>query len=108
MPENGADIAHLNVLHQAGIGAGADLKDVERLMGKVLSHTWTAQWSRGESAHQTHIKVTHVCKLFERHIKFMDVTSTVRQVSKNELEKKTKKREGRKKEEEIKSQFRKC
>jgi len=53
IPENGADIAHFNILHNEFPG----------ILGKVLKHKWNAIWTPGED-HQARIEMSQDLFLF--------------------------------------------
>ena len=42
--ENGADVAHLNALHQPFVGAGGGVDFADRWLSKLLKHNWLAKW----------------------------------------------------------------
>ncbi len=55
--ENGADIAHLQVLHEAGVVAGANLDHKTSWLAKLITHHWNVKWEplpppQGLGAHE--------------------------------------------------------
>lgn len=42
VPENGADVAHLNAVHDANILVGSDLRDSNKKWGSFAKHVWNA------------------------------------------------------------------
>ena len=56
IPENGADIAHLNYLHLAGVNEGNDVTRIELSKTEPLvKHIWEGSWSCGEEDDDKHI-----------------------------------------------------
>lgn len=44
IPENGADLAHLPVLHKVGVVAGAKLDFTASRLANFLTHHWNVKW----------------------------------------------------------------
>ena len=56
--ENGADVAHLNALHQPCVAAGGSVSFAETWLSKLLQHKWTAKWeSKTESLRYVHVYI---------------------------------------------------
>lgn len=55
VPENGADVAHLSILHSPFVLAGSDLIGMKRTWAKFAQHTWQASWSACKTAGNEHI-----------------------------------------------------
>lgn len=73
MPENGADIAHLNFLHTPLAVKDEDL--FGRLLKRVFTHEWTADWQPGKGAdsHKAFMVLTEQLKLFGFNVPFTHV-----------------------------------
>jgi cholesterol 7-dehydrogenase len=109
VPENAADIAHLNFLHRPGIAAGTDLRytqgcakswvrhGISSLMlpnmyayiyvvsrrFTFMQHGWNADWAPVEEEGKKHLsvlKLLHYLILFGRHIPLLDLHVTATQV----------------------------
>ncbi|CAH0730904.1 unnamed protein product, partial [Brenthis ino] len=58
IPENGADVAHLNAVHTVSILTDAGYK--YPLLNNFLGHhTWEAEWSKDSEEHVAMIKIVH-------------------------------------------------
>eukprot|EP01135_Chromosphaera_perkinsii_P006406 Nk52_evm8s490 gene=Nk52_evmTU8s490 len=65
IPENGADVAHLEYLHSPPIMNGVDLRNThDSMWNNISSHVWNASWKAGEGD--------------EKHIAFLDLLHNVR------------------------------
>lgn len=74
IPENGADVEHLNVLHKIFIFPQ---------VSPPLGHTWEASWTVPDkefSPHITQIDLVEHTTIFEKVYKFLDVKVTINQV----------------------------
>lgn len=84
IPENGADIAHLNAIHVDSILFGSNLDTLHALAPyRFLSYSWNAQWSPSspetpDSPHMSHIALTNQIKLFSWTL--FGLTFKVRQI----------------------------
>ncbi|XP_013178982.1 PREDICTED: 3-ketosteroid-9-alpha-monooxygenase oxygenase subunit [Papilio xuthus] len=56
IPENGADVAHLNALHSTSLltEIGNRFPILHNIIGQ---HIWAAEWCRGEKAHEAHMVI---------------------------------------------------
>ncbi|CAG0925554.1 unnamed protein product [Notodromas monacha] len=79
LPENGSDVAHLNVLHTAGIPAGPRLVDLHGFLSKIFTHSWTASWKQGDPSHTSTVALTHTGKVLNWRVPFMDIISNIEQ-----------------------------
>ncbi|MCP9264280.1 Cholesterol desaturase daf-36 [Dirofilaria immitis] len=60
IPENGADIAHLNYLHLAGINKGNDISKIEMENPEpIIRHIWDGRWEQ-QSEPNKHIGVMYL------------------------------------------------
>lgn len=66
IPENGADAAHLNQVHQPFLAAGYDLNTMWNKYISWGKHVWEASWSQRPSPdeHVGCMDVTHELKIF--------------------------------------------
>ncbi|XP_049884446.1 cholesterol 7-desaturase nvd [Pectinophora gossypiella] len=74
IPENGADVAHLNAVHSESLLSKLGEK-YPLLLNFIGSHYWTAEWSRGDH-HTSTIKLTHDYKLMKMNLFHVDVDVT--------------------------------
>ncbi|CAG0920178.1 unnamed protein product [Notodromas monacha] len=79
LPENGSDVAHLNVLHTPGIPTGSHLNDLDGFLSKIFSHSWTASWTQSSPSYTSNVALTHIGKVFSRRLPFMDIMSNIEQ-----------------------------
>ncbi|XP_047543117.1 cholesterol 7-desaturase nvd [Vanessa atalanta] len=58
IPENGADVAHLNAVHNVSLltDVGYKYPFLNYIIG---CHNWSAEWSKGEIDHLAQIKIAH-------------------------------------------------
>lgn len=73
LPENGADVAHLNALHGDYMISWLD---------GPMKHTWEAEWRalENDKKHWTEIKLLSHQHLFGKLLKFLDTSTTINQV----------------------------
>eukprot|EP01116_Phalansterium_solitarium_P002162 TRINITY_DN1202_c0_g1_i4.p1 TRINITY_DN1202_c0_g1~~TRINITY_DN1202_c0_g1_i4.p1 ORF type:complete len:443 (-),score=41.87 TRINITY_DN1202_c0_g1_i4:405-1733(-) len=72
IPENGADIAHLPVLHE---------KCIFPILSPVVGHGWSATWERNqELSHETLVNVKHDLEVYGHRFTSIGVTVSIRQV----------------------------
>jgi len=69
VPENGADVPHLNFLHSPIIAVGTDLRHTQTGYGPSwawIQHTWDASWvpGKGDKSHVAVLKLDHGISLF--------------------------------------------
>ncbi|CAG0882321.1 unnamed protein product [Cyprideis torosa] len=81
VPENGADIAHLNILHEPAVFGGADLRSVHGSFFQSMKHRWSADWAAlpPPKEHMTEIAMTHEVQLFGRFVT-MSLKISVQQI----------------------------
>ncbi|XP_075989641.1 cholesterol 7-desaturase nvd [Anticarsia gemmatalis] len=74
IPENGADVAHLNAVHSPSLltSLGEKFPFLYDLIGR---HMWSANWTRGED-HCAHIYLTHDYKILKYNLFHIDVHIT--------------------------------
>lgn len=46
IPENGGDVAHLNIVHRSSILLGTNLNKISSDSGSVAGHYWKANWEQ--------------------------------------------------------------
>lgn len=69
IPENGADVAHLNAVHSPNMFAGSDLRYTRSAWAAFGTHAWDAKWQASAEKGQEHIAniaLKHSMKLFEK------------------------------------------
>lgn len=83
IPENGADVPHLDQVHGPIIGAGIDLRYMWSKMWSFAQHNWTAQWEAmpPPNGHIGCLKLTHRISVFGIPLPLFDLHVTGRQVS---------------------------
>lgn len=74
IPENGADVAHLNAVHGPGIGG--------RALTALSRHLWNAEWSPGPQ-HIATLRLTHQLDLFGK-LRLIKMDVCANQVSDDE------------------------
>lgn len=55
IPENGADVTHLSVLHGPVVFAGSDLFCMRNWWSNVAKHNWEASWTTRTKIGEEHI-----------------------------------------------------
>lgn len=80
VPENGADIHHLNFLHSPFVLTGTDLRTTRRWT--FLEHTWIATWNPMEApnAHVANLKLSHRLSICGVLVPFFDFSVDAYQV----------------------------
>lgn len=75
IPENGADVAHLNAIHSPSLFGGHDLRFYEKLYLKFMRHIWGAQWNQSpDEGHVGIMNLTFDTRVFSKFsIARMDV-----------------------------------
>ncbi|KAI1698388.1 cholesterol 7-desaturase [Ditylenchus destructor] len=66
VPENGADVAHLNYLHRSGINYGNDITRIElNKDDPLIMHKWLASWEQmeGDEKHVSVMRLDQVMSL---------------------------------------------
>lgn len=83
IPENGADVAHLNYLHEAGISSGSEVNYKDLLWGKIHTHEWVGKWEGlgPPNNHVGRMTLSMTNKLLGIRIKSLDFKVTADQVS---------------------------
>lgn len=67
IPENGADVAHLNAIHSPSLFGGHDLRFYEKLYLKFMRHLWTAQWNQcPEESHKGIMNLSFDTRVFNK------------------------------------------
>ncbi|XP_066294298.1 cholesterol 7-desaturase nvd-like [Branchiostoma lanceolatum] len=82
VPENAADIAHLNYLHGPLVTAGVDLTSIYSSSWDFAKHVWRAEWQPDPApdAHVSTMHTQHMVYLFGQKISIADIKATARQV----------------------------
>ncbi|XP_025066233.1 cholesterol 7-desaturase-like [Alligator sinensis] len=82
IPENGADIAHLNAVHASAILNGSDLRYIRSKLWDFVKHTWKAEWQPEPEPnnHCAQMLVKHALTVFGKHFSLLDVNVTAKQV----------------------------
>jgi cholesterol 7-dehydrogenase len=80
IPENAADVAHLNGLHSPSVLAGSDLRYTRRLLYSFARHIWSANWQPNPDAHhQSTMHMHHEFRLFNK-IPIIAIDGHIKQV----------------------------
>ncbi|OCT66861.1 cholesterol 7-desaturase nvd-like [Xenopus laevis] len=82
IPENAADIAHLDFLHSPGILSGVDLRYTKSRIWDFVKHSWKVQWipEPSPNKHCSQMLLAHSMLLFGKHLSLLDVNVVARQV----------------------------
>ncbi|XP_038124189.1 cholesterol 7-desaturase nvd [Cyprinodon tularosa] len=82
IPENGADIPHLDHLHTPGIPSGVDLRYTNSKTWEFVRHDWKVEWeSEPEpNSHCSQMRVNHSLTLFGCRLPLLDLRVVARQV----------------------------
>lgn len=79
IPENGPDVAHLNVVHTSAILTGTNPAE-SSIEWNFLKHVWSANWSPNEERqHEAILKVNHHISIFNK-LPFFHIEVDVHQV----------------------------
>ncbi|XP_075223854.1 cholesterol 7-desaturase nvd [Lycorma delicatula] len=80
IPENGADVAHLNAIHAPSLLGGYDIRNYNKKWLGFCKHRWSAKWAACQEPDSRHIgvmKLLHEMYLFNKFtVITMDVTAT--------------------------------
>jgi cholesterol 7-dehydrogenase len=82
VPENAADVAHLNFLHGPILIAGTDLRKTHSKL-TFLQHGWEASWAPCEEEGKKHmsvLKLLHYITIFGYRVKAFDLLVTATQI----------------------------
>ncbi|XP_052746256.1 cholesterol 7-desaturase nvd [Bicyclus anynana] len=73
IPENGADVAHLNAVHNISIFSDAGVKYpfLNRLIGH---HIWGAEWQKGDEDHVAKIKISQKYLILKMDVFPLEIT----------------------------------
>ncbi|KAL4703499.1 hypothetical protein ACJJTC_011301 [Scirpophaga incertulas] len=74
IPENGADVAHLNAVHSPSLVSSLGER-YPFLLNIIGCHTWTADWSRNED-HTANLSLTHDYKVLKYDLFHIDASVT--------------------------------
>ncbi|KAL0269794.1 UNVERIFIED_CONTAM: hypothetical protein PYX00_007405 [Menopon gallinae] len=67
IPENGADVAHLNAIHSPSLFGGQDLRFYDKLGLKFMKHVWTAEWNQSpKESHKGILSLTFETRLLQK------------------------------------------
>jgi len=80
IPENGADMSHLNYLHRPALHKGADLSKIDfACTWDTTIHEWNGNWHQEED-HVGVLTLHHTLKIFGFNIPITDVKVKARQM----------------------------
>nr|XP_018915694.1 PREDICTED: cholesterol 7-desaturase-like isoform X2 [Bemisia tabaci] len=80
VPENGADLAHLNVIHSPLMLGGSDLRYYEKLWTAFARHHWAGTWHANTDApHTATMHLSHEVRLFNK-VRVITVKVTAEQI----------------------------
>ncbi|XP_063899359.1 cholesterol 7-desaturase nvd [Helicoverpa armigera] len=74
IPENGADVAHLNAVHSPSLVSSLGEK-YPLLYDLIGRHVWSASWTKGDD-HMASMTLTHDYKIMKCHLCHIDVKVT--------------------------------
>ncbi|XP_019365821.1 PREDICTED: cholesterol 7-desaturase-like [Gavialis gangeticus] len=82
IPENGADLAHLDAVHASAILNGSDLRYVRSKLWDFVKHTWKAEWQPEPEPnnHCARMLIKHALTVFGKHFSLLDINVTAKQV----------------------------
>ena len=83
IPENGADVYHLQQVHSAFVTSGTDLRYTNLYHGKFLKHIWGGSWEAADNKAEKHLGIlslTHHATLFGYRVPKSDFNVTAKQV----------------------------
>ncbi len=82
VPENGADLAHLPLIHQPLIVAGVDLRYCYSKIWNFGQHKWIANWEQesGPDFHIGTLTLQHSLRLFGIKLSMLDIKVAARQI----------------------------
>jgi cholesterol 7-dehydrogenase len=86
VPENGADVAHLNQLHKPVMVAGTDLRSMHNLLGNIIQHQWfDVCWNPDpDNQHISLLNLKHTIRVLGHKLfPITDLTIEVKQVINN-------------------------
>ena len=81
IPENGADLAHLGLVHEAVLLAGTDITTMRNKIYEFGKHFWKAEWKQDEEKHMGSLWLKHSLKLFGFHVSAVDMKVRAQQVA---------------------------
>jgi len=80
IPENGADVAHLDYLHSPFIISGTDLRTTHHTFTQ-MRHKWTPQWQpSSEEKHIAHLQLHHDSKFFGFSFPILEINVSALQI----------------------------
>lgn len=80
IPENGADLAHLELVHEAVLVAGTDITTMHNKLFDFGKHYWKAEWKQDEEKHMGSLWLKHSLHLFGYHFKAVDMKVRAQQI----------------------------
>ncbi|XP_041368086.1 cholesterol 7-desaturase nvd-like [Gigantopelta aegis] len=82
IPENGADLAHLDCVHVSFIGSGTDLRYIWSKAWSFVKHNWTAKWESFDppEGHVGQLSLTHAIKVFGMSFPLLDLSVKAKQI----------------------------
>eukprot|EP00047_Mylnosiga_fluctuans_P007849 m.255872 g.255872 ORF g.255872 m.255872 type:complete len:449 (-) comp19733_c0_seq1:103-1449(-) len=83
VPENAADVAHLNYLHGPLILTGIDLRSIHSRFFQFMKHVWEPSWAPCTEPGKEHLSIltlVHRISIFGRHVPILDLYVTATQV----------------------------
>ncbi|XP_078326033.1 cholesterol 7-desaturase nvd-like [Crassostrea virginica] len=82
IPENGADLQHLDCVHSPLITSGIDLRQMWSALWSFGNHSWTAKWEQNPAPneHIGTLQLTHSMNLFGKAFRPIDMDVTAQQI----------------------------
>ncbi|OTF83740.1 Rieske domain-containing protein, partial [Euroglyphus maynei] len=80
IPENGADVAHLNQIHSTSVIGSSNRKDRQRWLNRLVKHEWTAQWNPcpAPNQHISRVEMISITRIFG--FKIIELRFIIRQI----------------------------
>lgn len=76
IPENGADISHLKVLHEDFIGFGTLFKRFMLIHSNLAKHEWKAEWKPSQISYVANLNIIHSISILDKFKLFTLVVNT--------------------------------
>eukprot|EP00118_Oscarella_pearsei_P028497 m.2291 g.2291 ORF g.2291 m.2291 type:complete len:461 (+) comp8548_c0_seq2:35-1417(+) len=83
MPENAADIPHLDHLHRPIVFAGTDLKEMHTKKWEFLQHHWDAVWAPCEDPSEKHcslLRIKTIVECWGRVVPYISIDFRAKQI----------------------------
>lgn len=80
IPENGADVAHLNQIHSSSVIGSGSLENRHKWFERILKHEWIANWSPcpAPNQHMSTVETLSISKIFG--FKIFELNFNIKQI----------------------------